>query len=125
MQLPTNANRRTVLKAVGTGAAGSVALSGTVSGSPRNNFGYVADRALEGETLTLVGPPSRAKVRCDAGESESRIKTQVWGVEESDAQLYLIPSGYEGGDRVEVGSVFLDCTRNSDIAGEVSVTKVE
>lgn len=97
---------------------------GTVSGSPSNNFGYVEDSTLEGETVTLSGPPSRAKVFCDAGGSESRIKTQVWDVEGCDDPLYLIPSGYNDGDTVEVGSVFTSCTRNDDIKGEVTVSKV-
>lgn len=124
MALPESTDRRTLLKTVGAGVAGGVALTGTVSGSPKNNFGYVEDSTLEGETVTLAGPPSRAKVFCDAGGSESRIKTQVWNVEEYDDPLYLIPSGYDDGDRVEVGAVFTFCTRNTGIEGEVTVTKV-
>lgn len=125
MTLPENANRRTVLKAVGTGAAGGVALTGIVSGSPSNNFGYIADSTLEEETVTLSGPPSREKVFCDAGasDSQSRIKTQVWDLEGSDEQLYLIPSGYSDGDTVAVSGVFLPCTSNGAIEGEVSITK--
>ncbi|WP_396613012.1 hypothetical protein ACH9L7_07045 [Haloferax sp. S1W] len=117
-------NRRSVLKTLGAGAAGGIAFTGAVSGSPKNNFGYVEDSTLEGATVTLSGPPSRAKVFCDAGGSESRIKTEVWEVDGFDDPLYLIPSGYNEGDMVEVGSVFTSCTRNDDIKGEVSVTKV-
>lgn len=121
----TSPDRRTVLKALGGGAAGGVALVGSVSGSPSNNFGYVETGSeLVGETVTLAGPPSREKVFCDAGGSESRIKTQVWDVDGDDEPLYLIPSGYEAGDTVEVGAVFTACTRNNDIEGEVTITKV-
>lgn len=123
MKQPKNVDRRTVLKTLGTGAAGGVVLAGNVSGSPQNNFGYVEDSTLEGETITLSGPPSREKVFCDAGGSESRIKTEVWDVEGYDDPLYLIPSGYNDGDTVAVGSVFTRCTRNPDIEGEASVTK--
>lgn len=131
MKQPENVDRRTVLRTLGTGAAGGVVLAGNVSGSPRNNFGYVEgstpeEDTLEGKSVTLSGPPSREKVFCDAGasESESRIKTEVWDVEEFDDPLYLIPSGYNDGDRLSVGSVFTECTNNKDIKGEVSVTKV-
>lgn len=124
MTAPKHTNRRTILKRVGAGVAGGVALAGTVSGSPQNNFGYVVDSTLEGETVTLSGPPSRKKVFCDAGGSESRIKTEAWDVDEFDDPLYLIPSGYNDGDTVKVGSVFTSCTRNDDIKGEVSVTQV-
>lgn len=124
MELPDNTNRRTVLKAVGAGVAGGVALAGNAAGSPKNNFGYVVDSTLEGETVTLSGPPGREKVFCDAGGSESRIKTEKWEVDGSDEPLYLIPSGYDDGDTLDVGSVFTSCTRNTDIKGEVAVTKV-
>jgi hypothetical protein len=126
MTIPENTKRRAVLKTAGAGAAGGVVLTRIVSGSPSNNFGYVEkDSDLVEETVTLSGPPSREKVPCDAGasESESRIKTEVWDVDEYDEQLYLLPSGYNAGDRVEVGGVFLECTRNPDIEGEVTVTK--
>lgn len=79
---------------------------------------------MEGATVTLSGPPGRAKVFCDVAGSESRIKTEVWDVDGSQEQLYLIPSGYEDGDTLLVGQVFTECTRNQDIEGEVSVTKV-
>lgn len=124
MKLPEHTNRRTILKAFGAGAAG-VALAGTATGSPRNNFGYVEDSTLDGEIVTLSGPLSREKVFCDAGGSQSRIKTQVWDIEEHSNLLYLLPSGYNDGDTLEVGSVFTSCTRNDDIEGEVPVTKVE
>lgn len=124
MQLPEHTNRRTVLKSIGTGAASGVALAGTASGSPSNNFGYVEDSTLEGETVTLSGPPSKEKVFCDAGQSESRIKTEKWDVQGFNDPLYLIPSGYNAGDTLEVGTVFTSCTRNDEIKGEVSVTKV-
>lgn len=123
MTLPENTNRRTVLKTLGSGIAGGVALAGNAAASPQNNFGYVEDSTLEGETITLSGPPQKQKVFCDAGGSESRIRTEKWGVEGSDDSLYLIPSGYNDGDTVVVGSVFTRCTRNPDIEGEVSVTK--
>ncbi len=112
-----------MLKTVGAGATVGVALAGRVSGSPSDNFGYVENSTLEGETVTLSGPPSRAKVFCDAGGSESRIKTEKWEVEEFDDPLYLIPSGYNHGDELAVGAVFTSCTRNEKIEGEVSVTK--
>lgn len=121
-------SRRNVLR---TGALASIAIAAgrtTIAGSsvasPQNNFGYVKDSTLEGKTVPLAGPPSREKVCCDAGGSESRIKTEKWDLEESGEPLYLIPSGYDAGDTVEVGSVFTFCTRNPDIKGAVSVTKV-
>lgn len=125
MTLPEHTDRRTVLKTVGAGAAGGVALTGLVSGSPSNNFGYVEDSTLVGKTVTLSGPPSREKVFCDAGasDSQSRIKTQVWDVAGYDDPLYLIPSGYDDGDTVAVGSVFTECTSNDTIEGEVVITK--
>jgi hypothetical protein len=120
----TDVSRRRVLKAVGTGATVGVALTGTVSGSPSNNFGYVVDGSdLEGATVTLAGSAGRRKVRCDAGGSESRVKTEAWNLEESGETLYLIPSGYDAGDVVDVGEVFTSCTRNDEIEGEVSITK--
>lgn len=106
------------------GVTGGAVLAGTAAASPENNFGYVeTGSALEGETVTLAGPSRREKVFCDAGGSESRIKTEVWGLDGSDEELYLIPSGYDGGDTVAVGAVFTRCTRNDDIEGEVTVTK--
>lgn len=124
MTRPENTDRRTVLKTVGAGAAGGILLAGRAGASPSNNFGYVKDSTLEGKTVTLTGTPWREKVFCDAGGSESRIKTEVWNVEEFSDPLYLIPSGYNDGDQVQVGKVFTSCTRNPDIKGEVSITKV-
>lgn len=121
---PKHTNRRTILKTIGAGAAGGLALTGTVSGSPLSNFGYVEDSTLEGETVTLSGPPGKEKVFCDAGGSESQINTEVWDVEGQDDPLYLIPSGYNDGDILEVGNVFTACTKNEDIKGEVPVTLV-
>jgi hypothetical protein len=124
MELPEQPRRRTVLQRLGAGVAASAALAGPAAGSPRNNFGYAeTDSQLVGETVTLSGRRGREKVFCDAGESESRIKTVVWEVAESDEALYLIPSGYEGGDVVTVGSVFTRCTRNDGVEGEVTVTR--
>lgn len=126
MTLPEDTNRRKVLKTLGAGVAGGIALAGNAAASPQNNFGYVEDESsLEGETVTLSGPLRREKVFCDAGGSESRIKTQVWNAsnEYVDEDLYLIPSGYDDGDTVAVGSVFTACTKNNDIKGEVGVTK--
>lgn len=119
-----NVNRRRVLRTLGTGVAGGAVLVGTTSGSPRDNFGYVETESdLEGETVTLSGPPERRKVFCDAGGSESRIKTEAWDVGRFDESLYLIPSGYDDGDEITVGSVFTSCTKSNEIKGEVSVTK--
>lgn len=124
----TEVSRRQVLRtgAIASGAAvvGGGALVGTAAGSPQNNFGYVVTgSSLEGETVTLSHSAGRAKVYCDAGGSESRIKTEVWELEGSTEELYLIPSGYETGDTLEVGSVFTSCTKNEAIKGEVAVTK--
>lgn len=117
--------RRTVLKTLGTGVTAGVALAGSAVASPQRNFGYVETAsALEGATVTLSGMPDRFKVACDAGGSESRIKTEVWNLENSSESLYLIPSGYNAGDTVRVGAVFTECARNPDIEGEVSITKV-
>lgn len=124
MTLPEHTNRRTVLKTLGAGAAGGILLAGQAVASPSNNFGYVEDGSLKGETVTLSGPTGREKVFCDAGGSESRIKTEVWDVVEADVPLYLIPSGYNDGDQVKVGGVFTSCTANPGIKGEVSITKV-
>lgn len=126
MKLPENTNRRTVLKTLGTGAAGGVVLAGEAAASPSNNFGYViTGSSLEGKTVTLSGPLGRHKVFCDAGGSESRIKTEVWDASNGSVteKLYLIPSGYNDGDRVTIGDVFTYCDRNNDIKGEVSITK--
>lgn len=115
-------NRRKVLKTLGTGVAGGVTFAGSATASPGSNFGYVETGSdLEGKTVDLVGTPSRHKVFCDAGGSESRIKTEVWDTSAGEP-LYLIPSGYGAGDTVGVGSVFTECTRNPVIKGEVSVT---
>lgn len=124
MEPPERTTRRQILKAVGTGVAGGLVIAGTVSASPSNNFGYVEDSTLENKTVTLSGPPTREKVFCDAGGSQSRIKTEVWELKGHDDRLYLLPSGYDDGDTLEVGEVFLACTRNPDIEGEVTVTKV-
>lgn len=125
MTLPENTDRRTVLKTLGAGATGGILLAGQAGASPSNNFGYVEpDSTLEGATVTLSGPLRKEKVFCDAGGSESRIKTQVWNVDVPDEELYLIPSGYNDGDTVEVGTVFTSCTRNPAIKGEVPITKV-
>lgn len=114
-------NRRTILKSIGAGVVGSAAITGEAAASPRSNFGYVENSNLEGKTVTLSGPIGREKVFCDAGGSESRIKTEVWAA--GGENLYLLPSGYEDGDEVTVGGVFHTCTRNNEIAGEVPVTK--
>lgn len=119
-----NIDRRTVLQTLGAGVAGGTGFVGTAAASPRNSFGYVAaDSKLLGKVVTLSGSPRREKVFCDAGGSESRIKTEVWELIGTDEELYLIPGGYETGDTVTVGSVILECTRNDDIKGEVTITK--
>lgn len=126
MELPKHTDRRTVLKTVGAGVAGGIAVAGNAAASPRNNFGYVeSDSELEDKTVTISGPPRREKVFCDAGgsDSESRIKTQVWSTDYNSEELYLIPSGYDDGDTVTVAAVFTSCTRNKEIKGEVTITK--
>lgn len=40
-------------------------------------------------------------------------------------ELYLIPSGYEKGDRVSVGSVFTACSRNDGIKGRSQSTNIK
>lgn len=125
MTLQEDVKRRKILKTLGAGATGGILLAGSATASPQNNFGYIEQGGgLAGQTVTLAGEPRREKVFCAAGGSQSRIKTQVWGLDESEEEIYLIPSGYEEGDELSVGPVFTACPDNDDIEGEVSVEKV-